>query len=251
MKRIFIFTIVAAAFLLSDVTAAFAQSGVVTSSSMIVTRTKIKKERKPIEIRWQNSIDVTVSNYSDYGQISYTGGWRFGNFLYLGFGAGVQVHYKVMPWDGDDELVIKNFADHESVEGHHTLEDYDGLICPSRISAPVYLHMKFRFLKTKVSPYLAVSGGMLFQGDYEYDERGKDYDSDYGSYTSYAFTKAGIETVYYAEAMVGIDLRLKNESNLYLGLGPIWAGKGPVEIYSYGADIDPLAIGGFKLGYSF
>lgn len=250
MKRIFIFTIVAAAFLLSDVTAAFAQSGVVTSSSMIVTRTKIKKERKPIEIRWQNSIDVTVS---DYGQISYTGGWRFGNFLYLGFGAGVQVHYKVMPWDGD-ELVIKNFADHESVEGHHTPEDYGddyGLIYPSRISAPVYLHMKFRFLKTKVSPYLAVSGGMLFQGDYEYDERGKDYDSDYGSYTSYAFTKAGIEAVFYAEAMVGIDLRLKNESNLYLGLGPIWAGKGPVEIHSYGVGIDPLAIGGFKLGYSF
>lgn len=256
MKRIIVIVAVIAACIMSDASVAFSQNrtGVVTSSSMIVTRTKIKKEKDPVPIKWQNNIDATVTQYT---QLSYTGGWRFGNFLFLGFGAGIQINYKTMPWDENGLLSIKDFnIDDLTMEGHYTPDDFDGYYSAGRIAVPVYLNIKFRFMKTKVAPYLSAAAGVLAHRGYHYEIR-EDldiYDPNYGyyRYDENLFEKYGVEGSLFAEIMIGVDFRLKNGSDISIGLGPIWKGAGSgVDMNSYHIRPSEVAIGGFKLGYSF
>lgn len=256
MKRIIVIVAVIAACIMSDASVAFSQNrtGVVTSSSMIVTRTKIKKEKDPIPIKWQNNIDATVS--PQYTQLSYTGGWRFGNFLFLGFGTGIQINYKTLPWDENGILSIKDFnRDDLTMEGHYTPDDFDGYYNAGRIAVPVYLNMKFRFMKTKVAPYLSAAAGVLAHRSYRYELR-QDldlYDPNYGyySYDENLFEKYGVEGSLFAEIMIGVDFRLKNGSDISIGLGPIWIGeRSGANINSYHIDTN-ASIGGYKLGYSF
>ncbi len=255
MKRYFvIFAIVAALF--ADTFTASSQSrrGAMTSSTTVITRTRIHKEKDPIKIKWQHSVDLT---YTQFIGATYTGGWRFGNFLYLGFGTGIQVNPRVMPWDENGIYTVYDFRDKDQdIEGYNTLE-IDGTYLAGRVQVPVYVHMKFRFMKTKVSPYLSVSGGFNVYRSLTYQKNEGEYDYNYGYYTPTIVGKGGVHGGEYAEAMIGVDFRLKNGSDISFGLGPIWQGSanGSRSIYfseysgvSY-SDAEPL--GGFKLGYSF
>lgn len=221
MKRIILIILIC---ILSGSFATHAQNrgGTVTASSMVVTRTKIKN---PIKIRWQNNIDVTVS---EHYQLSYTGGWRFGNFFYFGFGTGVQYYTNVIPWDENGSFEIADISE----------EMKDINYAPSKIAVPIYAQLRFRFLKTRVSPYLSATGGLVFQTFCAHE----------GDYKTGSYYKDGIEGLYYADVFVGIDVRLKNDSSISLGLGPIFTGQDENYLSSEGFT---RAIGGFKLGYSF
>ena len=185
---------------------------------MVVTRTKIKN---PIKIRWQNNIDVTVS---EHYQLSYTGGWRFGNFFYFGFGTGVQYYTNVIPWDENGRFEIADISEEMEYINY----------APSKIAVPIYAQLRFRFLKTRVSPYLSATGGLVLQ--------------TFCAHEGGSYYKDGIEGLYYADVFVGIDVRLKNDSSISLGLGPIFTGQEENYLSSEGYT---RATGGFKLGYSF
>lgn len=235
MKRLLIFVALVLSCLLSDVTEAYSQGrrGVVTSSYTEINRTRIQKE--PIKIKWQNSVDLT---YCENIGVTYTGGWRFGNFMYLGFGAGIKVNLSVVPWDDNDMFN----SDKLNIEGYPTIEEYHTYYA-GRIQIPVYVHMKFRFMKTKVSPYLSASGGFHIYRSMYNDTSGLK-----------TLEKGGIHCGGYAEGMIGVDFRLKNDSNISLGLGPWYEGmKENGNVYytgSYNFDNEPVLFG-IKLGYLF
>lgn len=240
MKRLFIIAAIAAISFLSDSFAVLAQSrtGVVTASSMVVTRTKV---RNPIKVQWQDKFEFT---YTQHYQVSYTGGWRFGNFLFLGFGAGVQVYPDVIPWDENGTYSIK-FPKNENP--NDVLDD-SKYYSTSKIAVPVYAQIRFRFMKTAVSPYLSGSGGLLIQNNFLFTET-TDYDPELGEYRLYSYNTNDINGCYYAEVFFGADVRLKNGACVALGLGPIWTGQ-DME-YLNPKSNDTRAIGGFKLELSF
>ena len=263
MRRIITIIVIAFAWILSDAFVAHSQSrrGIVTASSMTVTRTKTRV-KDPVKIKWQHNIDATVSPTEHY-QLTYTGGWRFGNFLFLGFGTGVQVYPNVLPW-GESEAykaefsVIRNSSyDSDSPnfpDGYYTYEYFYGKYHnPSRIAVPLYLHTKFRFMKTRVAPFLSASGGFMFTGHVDSEGNRSGDDSYYGSFRYDTYYKNGADVVYYADIMFGIDIRFRNESSLTLGLGPIFTGQDDdyPSVYSSEYEDETRAVGGFRLGYSF
>ena len=240
MKRLIIIAAIAAISFLSDSFAVHAQSrtGVVTASSMVVTRTKV---RNPIKVQWQDKFEFT---YTEHYQVSYTGGWRFGNFLFLGFGAGVQVYPNVIPWDENGTYSIK-FPKNENP--NDVLDD-SKYYSTSKIAVPIYAQIRFRFLKTAVSPYLSGSGGWLFQNNFLFTE-GREHDPELGECRLYSYETNDMNGCYYAEVFVGADVRLKNGAGVSLGLGPIWTGQDGH--YLNPRENDTRAIGGFKLELSF
>lgn len=207
MKQIIVISLLC---ILSGSFATLAQNrgGTVTASSMVVTRTKL-----PSNIRWQNSIEATVS---DFYSLSYIGGWRFSNALFFGFGTGLQVFPNLLHWDTDDSLFNSELEELQKL-------DKSKYYSPSRIALPVYAHVKFRFLKTKISPYLSASGGLLIGSSGSEDVTG----------------------VYYADCFVGVDFKLKEKSSIALGLGPIWNGQETI------LEENGYSGGGYKLVYSF
>lgn len=247
MKRILIIAAFAVATLLCDTYVAHCQTkgGVVSASSVVVTRTKVKKVKEPIKIKWQNNIDATITQHY---AVTYTGGWRFGNFMFLGFGTGVQVHPKVLPWDENGMFVLKGEDKQDIRDMKANYDSYN----PSRISVPIHAQVRFRFMKTKVAPYLAASGGLLINGDsYGDDVMNRDYDSEIGYYWyENHYKKNGLKGTYYGEVLIGVDFRLKNSSSISFGLGPMWTGQKENYLYGYDSE-EGMAIGGFKLGYSF
>ena len=124
---------------------------------------------------------------------------------------------------------------------------------PSRIAVPLYLHTKFRFMKTRVAPFLSASGGFMFTGHVDSEGNRSGHDSDYGSFRYDTYYKNGADVVYYADIMFGIDIRFRNESSLTLGLGPIFTGQDDdyPSVYSSEYEEETRAVGGFRLGYSF
>lgn len=256
MKRILIITAVALGCIFMDAFTAHSQTrrGVVTASSTVITRTRIQKEKNPVKIKWQHNIDATVS---DFYSATYTGGWRFGNFLFLGFGTGIQVYPRVIPWSDDKTFILTNIDkshDPEHLKDYNSIDDFmgEGYHNPSRIAVPLYAQMKLRFLKSRVAPYLTASGGLLIQGGCYSDSSTSDWDPYYGTYTYKKFYNDGVAPTGYAEIIVGIDIRLKNESNISLGLGPIWTGQQDGYLTTISDhDLYNRAIGCFKLGYSF
>ena len=266
MKKLFILITIAAGCIFSDAFNAYSQNrrGVVTASSTVITRTRIQKERKKMDIKWQHNIDATITNHY---QLTYTGGWRFGNFFFLGFGTGLQVYPNVLPW-GESEThkaefsVISNSYDESLLtdipEGYYTYDDLrDKYHNPSRIAVPLYLHTKFRFMKTRVAPFLSASGGLMFNGYLSCDDSQRGYDSSYGDFKYDRYYKNGAEVVYYADIMLGIDIRFRNESSLTIGVGPIFTGQDDdyPSIYYLMEDLDDgtakRASAGIRLGYSF
>lgn len=225
MKRILIITAVALGCIFLDAFTAHSQTrrGVVTASSTVITRTRIQKEKKPVKTKWQNNIDATVTQHYD---ISYTGGWRMGNLFFIGFGTGVHVHPNLIPYDRDAlaEAVI-------DAKDNHTYYS------PGRISVPLYAQMRFYFSKRKVAPYLAVSGGLLFQS--AVDLNGNDYGEDYdGRY---------VEGTGYGDVFFGADFRLKNSSSIALSVGIMFYDKTDYLAPNY----SDIALAGVRLGYSF
>lgn len=206
MKRLIIIVAIAASCFFSDAYSALAQSrtGVVTASSMVVTRTKIKS---PTKIRWQDNIYATTT-LTQHHEIAYSGGWRFGNFLFMGFGAGVQMYPNVLPWDENSVIDMNNKGEDLKLDG-------DKYYSPSKIAVPVFAQIKFRFLKTRISPYLYGKGGLLCQGMVAHE----------GDYRTGKYYKDGIDVVYYATFSFGLDIKLNDESSISLGLGPILTGQ--------------------------
>lgn len=232
MKRTVIMLIVTIAtnIFLSDAFVAHAQNrgGTVTASSMIVTRTKIKKPKEPIKIRWQNNIDVATTG-RDHHQLSYTGGWRFGNFFYFGFGTGVQYYPNVLPWDEDGILDMGILSEDMKEELKNSYYN------PSQTAVPVYAQVKFRFFKGRISPFLSASGGLLFQNMVSNGEKNDTYQKD------------GTEGLTFFDAVVGIDFKLKNDSIISFGLGPVLTGQNA----RYPKAEEDRSTGCFKFGYSF
>lgn len=232
MKRAVIILIatIAANVFLSDVFVAHAQNrgGTVTASSMIVTRTKIKKPKEPVKIRWQNNIDVATTGH-DHHQLSYTGGWRFGNFFYFGFGTGVQYYPNVLPWDENGKLDMTTLSEDMKEELENSYYN------PSQIAVPVYAQVKFRFLKGRISPFLSASGGLIFQGWASMEEYDKIYCKD------------GVEGLPFFDAVVGVDFKLKNDSIISFGIGPVLTGQNA----RYPKAEEDRSTGCFKLGFSF
>ena len=248
MKRIITIACIAFCLLLSGAFTAHAQSrgGVVTASSMVVTRTKVKK---PSNIKWQNNVDLLVS---EHYQLSYTGGWRFGNFMFLGFGAGVQYYQKALPKHYSEAIRInkvnlENFTKPEG-ERFYTQEDFsDGYYNPSKIAVPIYGQAKFRFTKGRFAPFIGASYGILITRGCDYlgtvrtSTNGVNHDAD-----DYELP---VKCVSYLEGMFGLDVRVNDKSSISLSFGPICTGQ-KEEPLSKRENIERVT-GGFRLGYSF
>lgn len=255
MKRIIVLVAIVVGSVLSEAYIAHSQTrqGVVTTSSMVVTRTRVKKEKKPIEIKWQNNVDVTVTEHLE---LNYSGGWRFGNFLFLGFGTGIHAYMNVISWDKSDKIIVRDYNnydgpfDPEKLEGCVVRGELKGNYQPKRIGVPLYAQVKFRFLKTVVSPYLSGSGGVIFHGDASKSfESNGGYDSNYGRYNQTEYYYTGVTGSYYAKASIGIDVRLKNKASISLGLGPLVSGQSVDYLSDY--YYEDKAIGCISLTASF
>ena len=95
-----------------------------------------------------------------------------------------------------------------------------------------YAQMKFYFMKTKVSPYLSLSGGGLIPGGCFNDEG--------------AIIPDSINVVGYSDISLGADVKLKNGKSVAIGLYfPITTERRGVGYSNMQGD------GGYKLTYSF
>ena len=154
----------------------------------------------------------------------YSGGCRFGNFLFLGLSTGLQAYKDMVPVVVDDfDAFIQNSKETKTY------------YYPSQLAVPVMAQAKFHFIKKTVSPYLSVSPGMLYQSTMDIDTKYNDYSTDN-------------EFIIYGEVSFGADFKLKNNKSVSLGIYfPICD---PDEMggigYSYVA-----GNGGYKLTYSF
>ena len=182
---------IAFVFCFSDAFVAYAQNrgGVVSASSMVVTRTRIKKQR---DIRWQNNVDIGVMGHRL--DVMYSGGCRFGNLLYLGLSTGLQAYKNMVPSVVDDTKTFLQNA-----------KETKTYYYPSRLAVPIMAQAKFYFIKKTVSPYLSVSPGLLYQSTI-------DFDTKYNGYT------IDNEFITYGEISFGADFKLKNNKSVSLGL---------------------------------
>ncbi|MGM9763270.1 MAG: hypothetical protein ACI3ZQ_04550 [Candidatus Cryptobacteroides sp.] len=197
-----------------------------SSSSMIVTRTRHRLP--PVKAGYEQHIDasfscITTGENEFEGSLTYIGGYRFNNYIFLGLGAGVSVS------DGDSHA-------------YHDDYYYDGLPYPM-VNVPVFVHLRVYFLKTRVSPYFALSAGGRFSGKGTFElESGNEV----------KYNTCGV----YLAPSIGLNIRLNKRTSLYFAAG--YRGTSTSDISYGGIQYNSLTVHNelyhsldFHLGFTF
>ena len=153
--------------LLSLSMSAFAQKNTV-SGSMIINTTDVIKTKKvfakaKVERGFEQEASFAWSALWDgpihHININYIGGFRFNHYLFVGVGSGLDfgAGYSFKPHVMEDGRYVSS-----SCTEVFNLVVYDLPI--QKLSIPLYAHFKVYFMKTRLAPFLAFSGGMRFSG---------------------------------------------------------------------------------------
>lgn len=157
----------------------------VQSSSLITTVEKLQ----PVKRGYQSNIQFSIAATNPQGRsldlsLSYIGGFRFNNMFYLG--AGAEVEYAATK--GNAEF------------GGDYMDQPD-------IFLPVFAHFRVYFLKKRVSPFFALSGGYVFgipnKKEFKYNED-KQVKYNCGSL--------------FVEPILGVNARVTHKTSLYFSV---------------------------------
>ncbi len=174
----------------------------VQTSSLIVTKKtpKPKKTLEPVKRGYQSDVRIGVyccmlSHESTQTTIeaTYAGGYRFGNTLFIGAGAGVNTN----TWSGQ----------HIDLDGKY--ESTRFYISSARITVPVFAQIRAYFLKKRVSPFIDATGGAMITSNGEIA---------YGEYSNRMTAKYG-RTTGYGTLSLGVNYRMTDKSAMYLLVG--------------------------------
>ncbi len=129
----------------------------ITTSQTTTTTKTVKKPKKPRKILdpvargFEHSVEFTNRNGEDpyyAGGLDYILGYRFGNYLFLGGGLGLNFH---------SEYGSGRWSDSDYWDNYNTI-----------IGVPLYLHGRVYFTKTRCQPYLSLSTGVYLSSPCEY-----------------------------------------------------------------------------------
>lgn len=133
-----------------------------------------------------NYITKSSKKATNTVSINYIGGCLIKERFFLGLGTGADVYLH--------QEVPQELSDYSSYNS-------------SLISIPVFLHFRAEFMKTKCSPYIALSGGCSFTTD----EAASQIHRQNEDYTYYYRL--------FGDATLGVNLRISKKIALYLGAG--------------------------------
>lgn len=187
MKKVLFITL-----LLFASISAFGQ--MVSSSSLVVTKTKIKKQLPEVKPGYEQSIDVAYTYFfnDEMGiDLNYIGGWRFNRMFYAGLGTGLYFDVLDFGW-------IRPSNQYDMLDIH-------------TVNVPLYAHGRVYFTKKHWMPFVALSIGGTFstpqKGEANYDYRGHRYPFSYSTCR------------FMLNPMVGINYRITENLDFYLSLG--------------------------------
>lgn len=179
----------------------------VSSSSLVVTKTKIKEQLPEVKPGYEQSIDVAYSQFF-YGDISldlnYIGGWRFNRMFYAGLGTGVYF----------------NVLDHGSSHPDNWNHELD----MQTVNIPLYAHGKIYFTQKKYMPFIGLSIGGTFStpkhgiAAYRISKHNPltgNYEGEEIYYTQFSYYTHQL----LVNPMVGVDYRINADMDLYVSIG--------------------------------
>lgn len=186
-------------------------SQMVSSSSLVVTKTKIKKQLPEVKPGYEQSIDVAYSYFfnNEMGiDLNYIGGWRFNRMFYVGLGTGLYFD-------------ITDFGD---IPSHGVRPYYYTTLDLPTVSVPLYAQCKIYLTQKRYMPFIGLSIGGTFstpiKGSAEY------YQDRYNPHTGYVdgYEVYYIPYSYYTHRFllnptVGVNYRINADMDLYLSLG--------------------------------
>lgn len=124
-----------------------------SAASTSSKKTELRKKgfESMVELSAMVGIDL-VANYHSTANLTYTAGYRFNPYVYLGGGAGVKFNVEA------DRKPIMLYPERYSPDWQDT---YFGASClePCLVSVPLYAYARFNFCNTKCSPFFALAGG--------------------------------------------------------------------------------------------
>ena len=149
---------------------------------------KPKTKAKAIEVKkgYQQEVSFAYSFMDVWPSVhhinfNYIGGFRFNRHLFVGVGTGLDfgAGFNFKPYVVEDSSYI--YIDPTGAEGYGA----DALPI-QKLSIPLYAHFKVYFMKTRLAPFLAFSGGVRFSAPkklevYEHDEKNYSW-SRFGDY---------------------------------------------------------------------
>ena len=178
--------------LASTSTVALAQKNTISGSMMINTTDIIKTKKvfakatvergfeQEASFAWSWAANCEVIHHIN---LNYIGGYRINHHLFVGGGTGLDfgAGYSFKPY------VVENHDDiFHSPTASYTYSDMRYGLPIQKVSIPLYAHFKVYFMKTRLAPFLAFSGGVRFSAPkklevYENDAK---YSSDikFGDY---------------------------------------------------------------------
>lgn len=168
---------------------------ITSSSSLVIT----KKALDPVKRGYQSDVRLgtcyTFDSYDSYGKTSieatYTGGYRFGNTLYLG--AGVGLNYNTRSGNFiQDEGCFDNWFN----------------ISPAKLTVPLFAQARVYFSKNRISPFVDATAGAMIAGKSEIT---------YGAGRSMA-ARYG-RTLGFGTLSVGVNCRMTDKTSMYLLVG--------------------------------
>ncbi len=158
----------------------------VSSSSLVITKAKLP----PVKTGYEQYIEASYTmmmkgSNSLEVNISYIGGYRFNENIFLGAGTGISI------MDTRKEGHWRNMGDY--------------LSCPTA-NIPLYIHFKAYFLKSRVSPFIAMSAGGRFSTK-------KEFELETGEGVRYG--TVGL----YLNPSIGVNYRLSAKNSIYFSVG--------------------------------
>lgn len=136
-----------------------ATAQMISSSSLTITKPKLP----PVKSGFQSSVEAGygggVESCPSTLFVSYIGGYRFGNALFVGAGTGIDFNTDHV---GKNDIASELSGLLES--GHEvSVEDFvNSSLNVTMVDVPLFAHVKVYFLKERVSPYLSLSVGGVF-----------------------------------------------------------------------------------------
>lgn len=176
---------------------------------------KPKTKAKAIELKkgYQQEVSVAYSFMAKWMSIhhinfNYIGGYRFNHHLFVGVGTGLNfgAGYNFKPYVIEDHFHI--YRAPTSIIGWDDSSDYN--LPFQKLSIPLYAHFKVYFMKTRLAPFLAFSGGVLFSAPKKlevYENDGRSYSPKFGDYIR--TEKYGAVTGMF-EVMPGVNYQYSN-----------------------------------------